>query len=370
MDKSLYIHFPYCKHLCNYCDFYKKPLGKGVDHEWIEKGLERNFLDANQIANKFDQDLSGEFKTIYLGGGTPSLWDVEGANFMRNFLQERDMKIAKDCEFTLEIDPGAWTEEGILAWKDLGVNRFSVGVQSYDPEFLKVMDRAHNIDEVNSLLKRLNGENFSVDLMIGLPFSEDRNRSVTKELEMLLKFNPKHFSVYILKTRGNYPHNDYLPEDEYISDEYLKVSDFLNKKGFIHYEVSNFGLEGMESKHNRMYWDAKTVHALGPNATGFVTNGNTAARYQHKPSNLGVSTEKLSENELLLEKVYLGLRTIEGLNIGKYLNRTESQLSNLFERWSEFGYLSFQKGSVIGLNPKGYLFIDSIMDDIFRENLL
>lgn len=368
---SLYIHYPYCKHLCNYCDFYKKPLSEKVDYSVLEKGLEKNLRDVRNLAAAHGQKVEGALDTVYLGGGTPSLWGIEGARFLKDFLKEEGVFTGADCEFTIEADPGSWTEEGLAAWKETGANRFSVGVQSFNEEFLKIMDRAHDLDEVKKTLERFKkgGESFSADLMLGLPYSRKKKRNILKELKNILEYGPNHISVYILKTRANYPHNAALPEDEYIEEEYLKTSEFLKEQGFDHYEVSNFARPGSESKHNFKYWEAKTVHALGPNATGFMqVDKEKAFRYQHKPSGEGLTEERLGREELKLESVYLGLRTNKGLDLAKYFGSAKAK--GLIERWSSLGYLENLDEDRTTLNSKGYLMIDSMMDDLFVKGLL
>ena len=375
--ESLYIHYPYCRHLCNYCDFYKKPLDSKVDYAVLEKSLAKNFEDIEALAKSKEIELGRKLDTIYLGGGTPSLWGAEGARFLQKFFKERSLELNAGGEFTLEVDPGAWSEDGLKEWKRAGANRFSIGVQAFHEEFLKIMDRAHDLAEVKRTLKVFQNDkdNFSVDLMLGLPHSLEKKRDVVEELKHLLDFRPSHFSVYILKTRKNYPHNAYLPEDDVVSEEYLRVSDFLRGQGFLHYEVSNFGLAGRESRHNHKYWEAATVHALGPNATGFLRLGEkgqdaAAIRYQHKPSGGGISEEALGEQELKLEEVYLGLRTNRGLNLVSHFPEFFGKVEKLVQRWQEAGYVHCFESGHLTLEPQGYLMIDSIMDDLFRENLL
>ena len=142
---SLYLHVPFCQHLCNYCDFYKRKLDPSVDqfgefHQFLSDSLKRHeslFAEHGITWNELD--------TVYLGGGTPSLWGVRGAEFFRNHLLP--VKLASNAEFTMEIDPGTWSEEMLKAWQDVGLNRISIGTQTLNPEFLKVMDRVHSLDE-------------------------------------------------------------------------------------------------------------------------------------------------------------------------------------------------------------------------------
>ena len=224
---SLYIHFPFCRHLCNYCDFYKHKLeAKEQISEFELKVLAE--IEANDIFLARNKAKISTLKSLYIGGGTPSLWSISGANFLYNNIIEK-YGLEKDCEFTIEVDPGTWTIQEIDRWVEIGVNRFSIGIQSFDAKFLPILDRAHTMKEANELLEFMNERkyNYSIDLMLGLPYSLESKRDIEKEIELLLPFSPSHFSVYILKTRKNYALNDHLPSEDTIADEYLRACKYL-----------------------------------------------------------------------------------------------------------------------------------------------
>jgi oxygen-independent coproporphyrinogen-3 oxidase len=143
-------------------------------------------------------------ETLYFGGGTPSLWGTAGASFFKeHFLDNNKLVLQDSCEFTMEIDPQSWSEDGLKRWIELGVNRLSIGTQSFDPRFIEIMDRGHNFNEVVDLLDfaKHSDQKFSVDFMLGLPYSEKYNRDILSELESILDYNPTHLSLYILSTR-------------------------------------------------------------------------------------------------------------------------------------------------------------------------
>lgn len=365
---SLYIHFPFCKHLCNYCDFYKKTYSTSQDVRKFEDWLVKSFDKHNNLLDKNNLKLN-KLKTIYIGGGTPSLWGSEGAYFLKETLEKNNIKIERDAEFTLEVNPGGWTEDDITAWESIGVNRFSMGVQSLNNFFLKKLDRIHNVDDAFRTLKFFSDRksNFSVDLMLGLPFSETDNRDVKKELDEILKFNPNHFSLYILTVKNHYNHFSDLPSEEWIEKEFLFVSDHLKKLGYNHYEVSNFGKKGLYSEHNLSYWRGESVAAIGPSATGFFSD--TKLRYKWKMEQNDFVTEQLTSDEFELEKMYLGLRTSEGININEfYVNETD-KWNVLINRWTSLNYLSSLNDPKkrLTLSSQGFLMLDSIMDDIFSN---
>jgi len=360
---ALYLHIPFCKHLCNYCDFYKVPLNSDssqfesfhqlLKDEWNEH---QNFLSENQLEWT-------DLDTLYFGGGTPSLWGIKGAEFFQTNILKH-IKLASNCEFTMEVDPGSWKEEDLLKWKSLGLNRISIGTQVLDSELLKVMDRSHSLEESLELLQYCHDHhwNYSLDFLLGIPFSKEKNRNIIRELELFLSYKPKHVSLYILNARSKYPHINEIPDDDFIREEYLKVSEYLISKGFIHYEVSNFALPGFESRHNQKYWQSETVTALGPTGTGYVqVRDDLAIRYKWKVSKAKFEKEILTEKELSLEKTYLSLRTIKGWKP----DVSNPKLDDLFSRWEQLGFGKRREDGTMILNSLGFLMLDSLMNDLF-----
>jgi oxygen-independent coproporphyrinogen-3 oxidase len=356
--ESLYIHFPFCKHLCNYCDFYKNiPQNFSQDLKTFHSLFERQWKIHQELLSK-EQARFSNLKTLYIGGGTPSLWKEDGALFFRKFCAENNLNFASDYEFTLEVNPATWTDEGILAWLQSGVNRFSIGVQSYREEFIKLLDRVHDLNEVKKTLKYFADQkvNFSADLMLGLPYSKELKRDVISELKQMLEYEPSHFSVYILTVKPQYKLYSYLPDEAYIEEEYLKVAEFLSLHGFVHYEVSNYSLPGKESRHNLQYWKGSSVAALGPSATGFLNQGERGLRYKWKTSDSSMEQEQLTLKELNFEKLYLSLRTNLGLDIDQLNSHNRSIVTNWIGR-----NLAIQEKQKIYLNSRGFLLLDSLI---------
>jgi oxygen-independent coproporphyrinogen-3 oxidase len=362
---GLYLHVPFCKHLCNYCDFYKQKL----DHERNQIEDFHQFLlrswDRHETLMQEQHVSWAPLDSIYLGGGTPSLWGTRGADFFRkNILSKLQIN---NPEFTMEVDPGTWTEDMIGSWKQIGLNRISIGTQSLDPKFLKIMDRIHSLEETHSLLDFCQREklNFSLDFLLGIPHSKKVTRNIIGELDQLLEYGPKHVSLYILNARSKYPLIEEIPDDEYIREEYLMVSDYLKSKGFQHYEVSNFALPGYESKHNQKYWKGESTAALGPTGAGYFSlDENHAFRYVWKVSSADIQPEKLGNRELALERTYLGLRTSEGWKP----ESSSDQQRDIFEEWTQKGYGQWN-GQKMVLSSLGFVMLDSLMDDLFRLKL-
>ncbi|MDO9184048.1 MAG: coproporphyrinogen-III oxidase family protein [Bacteriovorax sp.] len=362
---SLYLHFPFCSHLCNYCDFYKKvPQNKTLDYQKYHDYLESSFLVHKNLIEKYGYSWS-PLKTFYIGGGTPSLWGKEGKIFLQNFLNEKNIQLDPECEFTLEVNPGAWDEEVLSQWRSLGVNRFSLGVQSLQKEMITYLDRIHSIEDVYTTLEyfRDNKLNFSVDFMLGLPFSKEYKRDVIKELQIALSYNPNHFSVYILTVKDNYTHFNNLPDEEWVEHEFLLVADFLKANGFEHYEVSNFSRPKKQSEHNLNYWRSHSVAALGPSATGFLFEDRL--RYKWKPNQPEIELEFLTEEEFNLEKIYMAIRSQVGLNMDDFPKSLEGVVIN----WKE-KLLVTEENKIIKLTSKGYLLLDSLMNDLFLLKLV
>jgi oxygen-independent coproporphyrinogen III oxidase len=201
--------------------------------------------------------------------------------------------------------------------------------------------------------------------MLGIPFSEELNRDVISELEKVLTYNPEHISLYILTTKENYIHKNNLPSEERIEKEYLEVSEFLKSRGFLHYEVSNYAKPGLRSKHNLKYWKGDSVGALGPSATGFLSLGNLGIRYKWQTKTSEFSLENIGPEEYKLERLYTLLRTDEGISGSDFFEETE-KWTHLVKKWDSLGYLN-KKEERITLSSKGYLLMDSLMDDIFKN---
>lgn len=290
-----------------------------------------------------------------------------GALFLEQFLKEKKISFAEDYEFTLEVNPGGWDEESLAEWRRMGVNRFSLGIQSYDSHMIKLLDRVHSLEDVKDLLsffKKI-GVNYSVDFMLGLPSSEEHKRDVLKELDQVLAYNPSHISLYILTVKSNYVHHTKLPSEEWIEKEYLSVSEYLKEKGYGHYEVSNFAKKGFESAHNLNYWKSKSVGALGPSATGLLSEAKI--RYKWKTKSAEIEEEELTVEQMQLEYVYMALRSSVGLEINFFKDNVEA--INLFSSWTKRDHAYIENERVF-LTSAGFLILDSLMDDLFKIKAL
>ncbi len=360
---SIYFHFPYCKHLCNYCDFFKYKLKNADQITNYHRYLEMSWPVQLELLNGYDYQFAPKMQTLYWGGGTPSLWGKRGAEFFREFYSQY-FQLAQGAEFTVELDPGAWDEQGFDAFLSIGVNRFSVGIQCLDPDILPFVDRSHTYQESLETLQMMQrwGGNFSVDLMLGLAHPAQLTRNLKKELDQILSFDPQHISLYILSTRKNYPLYDLLPVDEYSAEEYLQVHQQLEKAGFVHYEVSNYARPGYQSVHNKKYWQQKAVAAFGPTASGFLPLASGGGlRYQWKVSAAEIKEELLDSEQMKLESLYLTLRQAEKFNPRQIAYLRENE--HIFAGWIEAGHVK-KEGNLYQMSPEGWLVMDSLVGQV------
>lgn len=362
---SLYVHVPFCKHLCNFCDFYKQKLNDTHStfdsyHQYMKQSL----IKLDELLLKSDQEYS-ELETVYLGGGTPSLWDSVGANFFtQNVLSK--FKLAKDYEFSIEVDPAAWSEQGLGDWKLAGANRFSIGIQSMNPSYIKMLDRAHTLEDAIQLLEYASKslENFSVDFMLGIPSVDGVKRNIEKELEQVLSYNPRHISLYIFTVPRSYPNYHLIPEDDVVEAEYKFVQQYLGDRGLIQYEVSNYAFEGFESRHNWKYWRGESVMALGPSATGLMNSSNDSKRYKWLTSNAEFQIENLTQSQIRMEQAYTRLRTREGLVCAEYFEDSD-EFKKLMEHWSKNEWASYSSDRLV-MSRSVYVAFDTYFNELLR----
>lgn len=362
---SLYLHVPFCKHLCNYCDFYKMPFHQNENFESFHYYLRNSWNKLEKLHAENNYEF-GELQTFYMGGGTPSLWGERGADFFSQFFKQK-LAFAPNCEITMELDPGAWDEKSFQLWKQAGVNRVSIGVQSFDPNGLKFLDRSHNYQNVVETLGYFSQAkiNFSVDFMIGLGLP-DKNRNIVKELERILAYHPNHISLYILTVGDHYPLKKFIPEDEVISNEYQLVDEFLSSQGFHHYEVSNYAKPGFESKHNQQYWSQNSVAGIGPSASGLMKKDATKAmRYKWIPGKVEMISEELNLEQVWLERIYLILRTSKSWKLQEILPSLDQaqKYEKILESWSSQGLVSRDKGTY-QMNAKSWIILDSLVQQL------
>ncbi|MEO7043601.1 MAG: radical SAM family heme chaperone HemW [Gemmatimonadaceae bacterium] len=353
----LYIHVPFCARRCSYCDFAISVR----DDTPID-----SYVDALRLELDRQDTSAWALDTIYLGGGTPSRLGESVGDVLR--LVRGAAKIADDAEITIEANPDDVTRSAAEAWVRDGVNRVSLGSQSFDPEVLKWMHRTHSADQIGTAfatLREVGIRNMSLDLIFALP--ESLHRDWSADVDRVLELQPEHISLYGLTVEQHTPLSRWLDRGEVVeASEERYESDFLlahqrlGDAGFEHYEVSNFGRPGRRSRHNSSYWTGASYAGIGPSAHAFdgaVRSWNVAAytdwdRRLHSGEVIVAESETLTAENRLSERVYLGLRTIDGL-------RASDAEIQLARPWQEAGWAEIKNGTIV-LTATGFLRLDAL----------
>jgi len=365
----LYIHVPFCARRCSYCDF-AIAVRREVPSAQFAALIEGEWAGW-QTHPAWDE--SPRLDTIYFGGGTPSRLDPAAiARMLEVFRAGRS--ITPGAEITLEANPDDVTPENALAWLAAGVNRISLGAQSFDPRVLDWMHRTHDAAQAGVAMRTLRSAGFadiSLDLIYAVPRALDRDWAA--DLEQALALAPTHISLYGLTVEPATPLGKWTArgesislDDEHAAAEYLDAHERLVTSGFEHYEVSNAGLPGYRARHNSAYWRRAPFIGLGPSAhSGFaasrrwnVREWTEYARRAESGDTLMLEEERLDESQVELETLYLGLRTSDGLPAA-------SVPAGVLERWSSSGW-AVLCGSRVALTAPGWLRLDALVASLSR----
>jgi len=373
---GIYIHIPFCKQACHYCDFHFSTSLKKKD----------------ELINALCQELElrkGEFKnssveTIYFGGGTPSLLTNDELQFIINSVY-KNYKVSDHPEITLEANPDDLSKERIIALSKSPINRLSIGIQSFFEADLKLMNRAHNANEAKSCLEEATKhfDNISLDLIYGIPGAS--NVQWLANIEMALSFRVPHISSYALTVEPKTALASFIKkgiidnvDDEQAHEQFHMLKDKLEASGFVHYELSNFGKDGYFSKNNSAYWQGKSYLGIGPSAHSFNGkqrgwNVKNNSKYinaiaQHE---LPIEIETLTQTDQYNEYIMTGLRTIWGVSFRKveedfglvfkdYLIEQSEVFINQQLLYIDDGHLRVTK--------KGQFLCDGIASELFKIN--
>lgn len=328
MPLSLYLHIPFCISKCPYCDF--------ISVVYVEDPTrDEKMVEDYVIALCFElKNFSGlKVDTVYFGGGTPAILKSEQLNKIIGVIHKNYI-LTPDCEMTIESNPKTLDKKKTRQLKEMGFNRASLGIQSFNDKELKTLGRIHKskdaIDSFN-LLKQDGFENIGLDLIFGIP-GQTLN-SWKNSLQRAISLSPYHISTYSLTIEEKTKFYQLakqgkikLPSDEKVRQMYLWAIDYLNLKGYKQYEISNFSLPGFESKHNLKYWNHKEYLGFGASAHSFYKNqrrGNTRDIREYiglikKKGRAVEFKENLSKEQLIIETVFLGLRKIQGIDLKKF----------------------------------------------------
>ena len=355
---GVYIHIPFCKRKCLYCDFVSFANKQELQKDYIQ-ALKKEIQNWKNDAYKI--------KTIYIGGGTPSYIDS-------NYISEIINLVGNAPSITIELNPGTVTKEKLLVYKNAGINRLSIGLQSTNDNLLKQIGRIHNYNqflETYNLARELGFNNINVDLMTGLP--NQSIKDIKQSLEDICRLNPEHISVYSLIVEESTPIQKLidngeleLPDEETERQMYWYVKDYLELNGYKHYDISNFAKPGFESEHNLDCWNQKEYIGFGAGAYSYLNKkrfgniSNLEKYIQNCNSNNFeknvILEEAQDKNQQMNEYMILGLRKIDGISIQKFEEKFNENPILLFRKELQKLYedkLLTIDGDIIKLSNKG-----------------
>jgi oxygen-independent coproporphyrinogen III oxidase len=335
MPAGIYIHIPFCKSRCSYCDFATDVYR---DAEVVDR-----YVDALCVEiRNFDSEPLIEVETIYFGGGTPSLLTPAQARRILAGITDK-FAVSACAEFTMEMNPATVTSESLAAYRDLGINRASFGVQTFDDHALKLLARGHDANDARAtfaLLRDAGFDNISFDLIGGLPGQtlEDWDSNLNEAISL----SPEHISLYLLEIHPGTPLAEQIlsgrrprPQDDLAAEMYEVMLDRLAEAEYKQYEISNFCRPGYGSRHNSKYWRLEPVYGFGVSAHSFdgrqrYGNERDTACYVRLIESSGAAQVTRADVDLASETAFLGLRMEDGLDLGKYEDRFGIHLTSKY----------------------------------------
>ena len=376
MSAGIYLHFPFCKVKCMYCDFYSIPKREDEIPKFVESLATEISLYADS------HDIDWKFDTIFLGGGTPSLFTTKGLELILETLHQKfDLSNVK--EITLEANPGEAPFEKLKAFRELGVNRLSMGFQSFDTDLLNFLGRIHNPEDCFKTFdkaRKAGFDNINADLIFDIP-----GQSLSqwkKDLKTLVELQPEHISAYSLTVEENTAlfglvksGKVKMPSDILDLAMFKHTRNYLPENGFNSYEISNFCKTGMECKHNLHYWNLDKYLAFGPSAHGFNGevrwwNVRSLDEYFNKVKNNEPPLENfevLTNRDHFNELIFNGLRMIDGIPKEKLATLFSGDFDDyLNTKVSKWDGLIISENKLV-LDEKGIMLADEIASDLFID---
>ncbi len=376
---GLYIHIPFCVKKCNYCDFYS--LGCVANG-----GIER-YIDAlcKHLSKEGENYGERAVDTVFLGGGTPSILSVDLIKKVF-FTVRKSFNVDPDCEISIEVNPGTVTMEKARAYKEIGINRVSIGLQSVNNEELRILGRIHTVEEFAESYRVLRSEgieNINIDIMYALP--NQKTEDFIKTLDTVAEFEPEHISAYCLKIEENtnfYKIKDtlVLPDEDEQYKMYEALCNKLAKKGYEQYEISNFAKKGRRCVHNLKYWLSEDYVGFGPSAHSCVDG----VRYSYNgsideyvkaidggeyPVKLLEAEYDLTAEEKMDEYVMLRLRLSDGVSPDEFEKRFGVSFTNRYKKlkaYEKSGHVVKKYGN-FAFTPKGFFVSNYILSDILEN---
>lgn len=324
--ESVYIHIPFCKSICSYCDFCKV-LHHGP---WITQYLNALLLEINDRYN------GEKIKTLYIGGGTPSSLQKKDLKYLFDIIKKMDLSALE--EFTFECNLNDVEEDLLTLLLENGVNRLSIGIESFNKEKLNFMERQHTFEEASDKIKlarKMGLQNINLDFIYGIP--NETVKDVKKDLSLFLKLEPDHISTYslIIEDHTKVGNAGILPiKEELDASMYEYIVSKLESKGYTHYEISNFSKKGKISKHNMHYWNNEEYYGFGLGSHGYI-NGiryqNTKSLTEYIKGKWGLKEEVLSKEDKMYNEIMLGFRKMEGICLKDFFDKYEVNLQEVYD---------------------------------------
>ena len=321
--KSLYIHIPFCKSICSYCDFAKM---------FYNENLALSYLDelSNEVNNNYKQDM---LETIYIGGGTPSILSKKELNKL--FSITNKLNIEPNYEFTIEANIADINEEFLSLCKSNKVNRLSIGIETINDKFYKLLNRENNIEDIKNkiLLAKKYFSNINIDLMYAFP--SETMEDLKCDLDFFKSLDVEHISIYslIIEENTKLYIDGIKPISEELDREMYYIIDYLENIGYKHYEISNFSKEGLESRHNLNYWNNLNYYGFGLGASGYIENTrytNTRGINSYLKGNYKIYEEKLDKNKMMEEELICGLRKMKGISKKTFKEKFSIDIRDVF----------------------------------------
>jgi len=367
MTAGVYLHIPFCKSRCSYCDF-------ATDVYRSSEAVDR-YVSAICVDIRNFSDSGMEIDTIYFGGGTPSLLMPEQVEKILGSVASK-FSVSSDPEITMEMNPATVSDASLAAYRGLGINRASFGVQTFDDRALKLLARGHDAKDARetfATLRTAGFDNVSFDLIAGLPGQSLADWE--KNLDQAIALSPEHLSLYLLEIHEGTPLAEQVrggrrpkPDDELAAEMYEMMIDRLIKAGYAQYEISNFARSGYESRHNSKYWRLEPVFGFGVSAHSFdgvqrYANERDTAKYVDLIEMKGSAEVMREEINTASEFVFLGLRMESGVDLIDYNSRFSTDLVSTYstdiDRLAEAGLIEIDEGS-LRLSQRGKLFSNEV----------
>lgn len=367
MSLGIYIHIPFCRHKCNYCDFNSYVSGRDVQNEYV-KALCREIMDCNTDA---------EVDTVYFGGGTPTVLPAEELVLILDAVQKK-FKLSENCEISTECNPATINKEGFEILRKGGFNRISMGMQTADDNQLKILGRIHSFEDCRRCVsdcRKAGFENISLDLMSGIP--EQNTESWLKSLEAAAELKPQHISCYALRIEEGTPFADMelnIADEDESRKMYDLCVEYLRGKGYDRYEISNFAKKGFESRHNCKYWYYDDFIGFGAGAYSCVegerlSNVLKTAEYIRRINGGESAVEEripLNTEDKMSEFVFLGLRMDKGISIKEFEKRFSADIFDVFGEEINKNIkrkTMMQTGDILKISPEFVYVSNTILAD-------